>query len=112
MTGNTRQPSEAMVVLTPEHQRVFADAGWTKQQFHDELAARLVIDPSIAEAGISGGAVPEGGTPKFRPGSLLVVRTGGDAGSLDGRAMVTNSHSICTILTRAPRAVRPTPPSA
>lgn len=80
-TGNTRQPSEAMVVLTPEHQRVFADAGWTKQQFHDELAARLVIDPSIAEAGISGGAVPEGGTPKFRPGSLLVVRTGGDAGA-------------------------------
>ena len=80
-TGNTRQPSEAMLVLTPEHQRVFADAGWTKAQFRDELERRLVIDPAHAEAGISGGPVPEGGAPKFRPGKMLIVRTGGDAGA-------------------------------
>ncbi len=80
-TGNTRQPSEAMLVLTPEHQRVFADAGWTKAQFREALEARLVIDPALAEAGISGGPVPEGGAPKFRPGTMLIVRTGGDAGA-------------------------------
>ena len=80
-TGNTRQPTEAMLVLTPEHQRVFADAGWTKAQFREELERRLVIDPAQAEAGISGGPVPEGGTPKFRPGKMLIMRTGGDAGA-------------------------------
>lgn len=80
-TGNTRQPSEAMLVLTPEHQRVFADAGWTKAQFRAELEARLVIDPTHAEAGISGDPVTAGGTPKFRPGKMLIVRAGGDAGA-------------------------------
>jgi len=82
-TGNPFQPSEAMLVLTPEHQRVFADAGWSKQRFHDELAKRLVIDPVIAQAGISGGSSGSAtkGVPKFRPGSLLVVRAGGDAGA-------------------------------
>ncbi|MEM7091494.1 MAG: thioredoxin [Actinomycetota bacterium] len=80
-TGNLRQPSEAMLVLTPEHQRVFADAGWTKADFRDALESRLVLDPAIAQAGISGGETPAGGVPKFRRGSMLIVRTGGDAGA-------------------------------
>jgi len=55
-----------MLVMTPEHQRVFADAGWTKQRFRDELDPLLLL---------------RGSTPKFRPNSLMIVRAGGDAGA-------------------------------
>jgi len=65
-TGHPDQPSEAMLVMTPEHQRVFADAGWTKQRFRDELDPLLLL---------------RGSTPKFRPNSLMIVRAGGDAGA-------------------------------
>ena len=53
-TGHPHQRSEAMLVMTPEHQRVFADAGWSKQRFRDELDPLLVIDPSVALPGIAG----------------------------------------------------------
>ena len=79
-TGHPDQPSEAMLVMTPEHQRVFADAGWTKQRFRDELDPLLMLDPSRALASISGDA-PSGPIPKFRPGSLMIVRAGGNAGA-------------------------------
>lgn len=80
-TGNTYQPSEAMIVLTPEHQRVFAEGGWTKQRLHDELAAKLVLDPGTAKVGISGDQTDARVRRKFRPGSLLIMRAGGDAGA-------------------------------
>lgn len=80
-TGHPHQPSEAMLVMTPEHQRVFADAGWTKQHFRDELDPLLQLDPASALAGISGGGNAKGSIPKFRPGSLMIVRAGGDAGA-------------------------------
>ena len=81
-TGHPHQPSEAMLVMTPEHQRVFSDAGWTKQQFRDELDPLLILDPSTAMVSISGGDAPApSGTPKFRPGSLMIVRAGGNAGA-------------------------------
>lgn len=79
-TGHPHQPSEAMLVMTPEHQRVFADAGWSKQQFRDELDPLLMLDPAIAKAGVSG-AKPGGAVPKFRPNSLMIVRAGGNAGA-------------------------------
>ncbi|MFT7597295.1 MAG: hypothetical protein ACI8TP_000213 [Acidimicrobiales bacterium] len=79
-TGHPHQPSEAMLVMTPEHMRVFAEAGWTKQQFHDGLDPLLMLDPTIARAGIGGG---ESGKAirKFRRGHPLVVRAGGNAGA-------------------------------
>jgi hypothetical protein len=58
-----------MLVMTPEHQRVFAEAGWTKQRFREELEPLLMLD-------IGGTRVP-----KFRPGSMMIVRAGGDAGA-------------------------------
>lgn len=81
-TGHPHQRSEAMLVMTPEHQRVFANAGWSKQRFRDELDPLLIIDPSVALASIEGGtdAAPAG-VPKFRRGSLMIVRAGGDAGA-------------------------------
>lgn len=81
-TGHPHQRSEAMLVMTPEHQRVFADAGWSKQRFRDELDPLLVIDPSVALPGIAGESEQaSAGVPKFRPGSLMIVRAGGDAGA-------------------------------
>lgn len=81
-TGHPHQPSEAMLVMTPEHQRVFADAGWSKQRFRDELDPLLMLDPATALAAISGGSArPSQGIPKFRRDSLMIVRAGGDAGA-------------------------------
>lgn len=81
-TGHRHQPSEAMLVMTPEHQRVFADAGWSKQRFRDELDPLLMLDPASARAGVgAAGSDSAEGVPKFRPGSLLIMRAGGDAGA-------------------------------
>ena len=80
-TGHPDQPSEAMLVMTPEHQRVFADAGWSKQRFRDELNPLLILDPAVARAGISGSGGAGRPVPKFRPGSLMIVRAGGNAGA-------------------------------
>lgn len=85
-TGHPDQPSEAMLVMTPEHQRVFAEAGWSKQKFRDELDPLLMLNPETAQSGIrgSGGAGGSGGGKalrKFRPNSLLIVRAGGSAGA-------------------------------
>lgn len=79
-TGHPHQPSEAMLVLTPEHQRVYAEAGWTKAQFAEALDALLVLDPSVAAAGITG-EKPTGTIRKFRKGFPMVIRAGGNAGA-------------------------------
>ncbi|MEM9654742.1 MAG: thioredoxin family protein, partial [Actinomycetota bacterium] len=85
--GHPKLPSEAMLILTPEHQRVLADAGWSKQRFRDELDPLLTLDGDRAQIGVDGmdvGVGPElAGTqvPKFRPGSLMIARVGGSAGA-------------------------------
>lgn len=104
-TGHPHQPSEAMLVMTPEHQRVFADAGWSKQRFRDELDPLLMLDPAVARAGISGGSSSGRAIRKFRPDSLLIARAGGDAGAfsaiiegwIGGR---TGSEPITRVITR------------
>ena len=77
---------DALVVITPEHQRVFAEAGWSKQRLRSELEDLLTIPGRELVAGAGGIAegIPEshaeGSYPKFRPGGLLLVRAGGGAG--------------------------------
>lgn len=77
---------DAMLVVSPEHARVFRDAGWTKARLHEELGSLLQIDGSEIVHGAGGIAegVPEafaGSTlPKFRDGGLLIVHAGGGAG--------------------------------
>ncbi len=77
---------DAIVVVGPEHARVFADAGWNREQLIAELQARLQLPGTEIVRGAGGIAegVPahlEGVTlPKFRPGGLLVVQAGGGAG--------------------------------
>ena len=77
---------DAVLVVCPEHRRVFREAGWSKARTHEELMARLQIPGSELVRGAGG--VTEGrppstaGTtlPKFRPGGLQLAQAGGGAG--------------------------------
>lgn len=77
-----------VLVISPEHTRRFADAGWSKARFREELDRYLEIPVEQLLSGAGG--IPEGISqeraavqktlPKFRPGTLHIVRAGGDAG--------------------------------
>jgi hypothetical protein len=79
---------DAMLVVSPEHGRVFRDAGWTKARLREELDALLQLPAEEIVRGAGGIAegMPEAicqpGTtlPKFRPGGLLIAHAGGGAG--------------------------------
>jgi hypothetical protein len=81
---------DALVVVCPEHHRTFRDAGWSKQRLYDELYRLCEIPGDELVEGAHG--IAEGGPPslagrvvnKFRPGGLLIVRAGGDAGMFSG----------------------------
>ena len=95
--GNTKLPSEAMVVMTPEHMRVYAEAGWSKARFYEELEPLIQIDVASAARGVDGieeGLEIRGGPSIFGDGdeesttirklpqwSPMVVRAGGGAGA-------------------------------
>ena len=76
----------AVLVISPEHARVFADAGWTKARLRDELDALLLLDGNELARGAGG--IDEGmpaelagrTLPKFRAGDLAIVHAGGSAG--------------------------------
>lgn len=77
---------DALLVVGPEHGRVFAEAGWDRARFRSELESLLMFDADELIRGAGG--IDEGipasmaGTtvPKFRPGGLLIAHAGGDAG--------------------------------
>jgi hypothetical protein len=77
---------DALLIVGPEHARVFAQAGWNRQRVIDEINARLQLTGSDIVRGAHGMAegIPEhlqGSTlPKFRQGGLLLVHAGGGAG--------------------------------
>src|SRR2546428_1865378 len=81
---------DALLVVCPEHERTFRDAGWSKAQLYDELYRLCEIPGDELVAGAKG--IAEGGPPslagttvnKFRPGGLLIVRAGGGAGMFSG----------------------------
>jgi hypothetical protein len=77
----------AMLLVSPEHARVFAAAGWTKARLRAELDALLLIDG--AELARGAGGIEEGmpaamvagrRVPKFLPGDLAIIHAGGSAG--------------------------------
>lgn len=77
---------DVVLILGPEHARVFADAGWDRTRILAELHERTLIagaDIIRGAAGIAEG-VPEGlkgqTLPKFRQGGILLVHAGGGAG--------------------------------
>lgn len=77
---------DAVLIIGPEHARVFADDGWDRERILSELHARLVLPGSELVYGAGGIAegVPEhlrdATLPKFRPDGILLVHAGGGAG--------------------------------
>jgi hypothetical protein len=77
---------DAILVVGPEHGRVFADAGWDRARVLTELDALLQIPGSELIGGAGGIAegMPEqfadATLPKFRPGGILLAYAGGGAG--------------------------------
>ncbi len=77
---------DVVVVISPEHGRVFREGGWSKARLRDELLALLQLDGDDVIRGAGGIAegLPEslaGATvPKFGDDGLLLVHAGGGAG--------------------------------
>ena len=76
---------DAMLVVCPEHERTFRNAGWSKARLYEELYKLCEIPGEVLVAGAQG--IAEGGPAsqrtirnKFRPGGLMIVRAGGGAG--------------------------------
>jgi hypothetical protein len=77
---------DAALVVSPEHGRVFREAGWDKARLRSELGSLLMLPGAELIRGASG--IDEGiveslrdiTLPKFRDGGLLIVHAGGTAG--------------------------------
>jgi len=77
---------DAVIIMGPEHARVFGDAGWDRQRVLEEIHSRLQISGTDLARGAHG--IAEGipshlehlTLPKFRPDGLLLVHAGGGAG--------------------------------
>ena len=82
---------DALLVLSPEHGRVFREAGWDRARLLAELGALLTVPGAELSRGVGG--ITEGmppamlsgkgeavSLPKFRPGGLLIAHAGGTAG--------------------------------
>ncbi len=77
---------DAILAVSPEHARIFEQAGWDKQRLVARLHELLMIpgDELVRGAGGIAEGAPESAKgktlPKFRPGGLMVVHCGGGAG--------------------------------
>jgi len=77
---------DAMLVISPEHLRVYEEAGWSRSRFREELGALLTMSGSEHARGTRGIAegMPEAFAevplPKFREGGMLIAHAGGGAG--------------------------------
>src|SRR5438105_2423527 len=77
---------DALIVVSPEHARVFREAGWSKARLREEIVRLLTLPGAEIVRGAGGCAdgMPEefarGSWPKFLPEGLLFVHAGGSAG--------------------------------
>jgi hypothetical protein len=79
---------DALLVIGPEHARVFREAGWSKAKLIERLGELLLVRGEELMRGAGGIAeglpLPESAKdqpfPKFRPGGLLIAHAGGAAG--------------------------------
>ena len=78
--------SDAFLIVSPEHARVFQNAGWDKAHVKEAIGRHLMLPGAEMVRGADGIAegVPEQfrerTIPKFRPGGLNIVHAGGKAG--------------------------------
>ena len=78
--------SDALLVISPDHGRVFREAGWSRARLRQEFADLLTLP--AAELLRRVGAIDEGPAPepagerlpKPRDGGLLLAYAGGGAG--------------------------------
>jgi len=81
---------DAIVVVPPDHARIFREAGWTKARMAEEVNRRLTRpgrERGRGAHGIAEGlpdALAGADVPKFRPGGLYFVHAGGNAGMFSG----------------------------
>ena len=77
---------DAFLVVSPEHARVFSQAGWSKARLKEEVTKLLMRPANEMLRGANGIAegLPERfanrTVRKFRPGGLQIVHAGGKAG--------------------------------
>jgi hypothetical protein len=77
---------DAVLVVSPEHGRVFREGGWDRARLLAELTELLTLDGAELVRGAGGIAegLPEAFAdarlPKFRDGGLLIAHAGGGAG--------------------------------
>jgi hypothetical protein len=77
---------DVLLVVGPEHGRIFREAGWDRQRVLSELDQLLLLDGDELLRGVGG--IDEGlpltmagrKVPKFRPSGVLLAYAGGDAG--------------------------------
>ena len=81
---------DAIVVVPPDHARIFREAGWSKARMRDEINA-LLTRPGLSRLRGTGGmdeglpeSLAEADIPKFREGGLHFVHAGGNAGMFSG----------------------------
>lgn len=78
--------ADAVLAVSPQHGRVFRDAGWTKADLKDELYRLLTVPGKELVRGAGGiaegvpGDFADSEVPKFRAGGLDIVSAGGPAG--------------------------------
>ncbi len=77
---------DVILLISPEHARVFAEAGWSRETVLSELHARLQVPGSELVRGAAGiaegvpAALRDRTLSKFRPDGILLVHAGGGAG--------------------------------
>ena len=82
--------ADALIVISPEHERTYRKAGWSKARLYEELYARTQTPADDVMPGVDG--IAEGTSAfaagsmarKFRDGGLMIVRAGGGAGMFSG----------------------------
>ena len=78
--------ADALVVVSPEHARIFRDAGWAKARLRQELQDLLTRPGTELVPGAAGctEGIPDSlagaDVPKFAPDGILIVHAGGPAG--------------------------------
>jgi len=103
---------DALLVIGPEHARVFAEAGWDKSKVRDTIVeytkrsgSALIRGADGIEEGIPDGFAEATDLPKVRPdGGLMIVHAGSDAGLFTQLISgwvngATGSQPVCQLIT-------------